>query len=297
MAGVAENAQLQLVGAVEGLRVQVLGVLRLRQAQDFNMVRTEKVLGQASVQTLTGGACGQLAQMQRNGERNPLAERTIGRKKKRALRQPGMQGDFRGVFVFQTQAVELEGRGVGCVGAFMFVHASPSAARIPRHRVDGDGKVSGHEPRLHQGPQQGDGARGVAAWVADPLGASNARGLGSAHLWKAIHPLRVRAVRRAGVDHAHGGVDDGGGCFAGRGIGQAQDGDIAAVDGLGAAGGVLAFGLGQGQQLQIRAATQAFVDLQTGGALVAIDEDKGWGGHGAGSCNGGMWNLRSRSKL
>ena len=131
MAGVAENAQLQLVGAVEGLRVQVLGVLRLRQAQDFNMVRTEKVLGQASVQTLTGGACGQLAQMQRNGERNPLAERTIGRKKKRALRQPGMQGDFRGVLVFQAQAVELEGRGI----AGALANAALTWARAQGHKV------------------------------------------------------------------------------------------------------------------------------------------------------------------
>ena len=58
-----------------------------------------------------------------------------------------------------------------------------------------------------------------------------------------------------------------------------KDGDVAAVDRLGAAAGVLAVRFGQGQQLQIRAAAQAVVDLQAGGALVAINENEGWIGH------------------
>ncbi len=89
---------------------------------------------------------------------------------------------------------------------------------------------------LHQGPQQGDGTCGVAAGVADALRAGNARGLRRIHLRKAVNPLRVRAVGRAGVDHAHGGVVGGGHGFAGGGVGQAQNGDVAAIDGFGAWG-------------------------------------------------------------
>ena len=153
---------------------------------------------------------------------------------------------------------------------------------------------------LHQGPQQGDGTCGVAAGVADALRAGNARGLRRIHLRKAVNPLRVRAVGRAGVDHAHGGVVDGGDCFAGGSVGQAQDGDVAAVDGFGAAGGVLAVGLGQRQQLQVGAAVQALVDLQAGGALVAVNKNKGLGSHGADSWQGwemGCGNLQRRSKI
>ena len=44
-------------------------------------------------------------------------------------------------------------------------------------------------------------------------------------------------------------------------------------------------------------AVQALVDLQAGGALVAVDKNEGLGGHGADSWHGGIWNLRRRSKL
>ena len=44
-------------------------------------------------------------------------------------------------------------------------------------------------------------------------------------------------------------------------------------------------------------AVQALVDLQAGGALVAVNKNKGLVGHGVDSWHGGMWNLRRRSKL
>lgn len=81
-------------------------------------------------------------------------------------------------------------------------------------------------------------------------------------------------MRRAGVDHPHLGVGDGRHRLARRFVGQAQDGDVGGIDGLGAAPRILAVGLGQGQQAQVGAAAQPFVDLQAGGALVAIDEYK-----------------------
>lgn len=86
---------------------------------------------------------------------------------------------------------------------------------------------------------------------------------------------------QAGVDHSHLGVVDSRHGLAGGVIGQAQQGDVGAVDGLAAALRVFALGLGQGQQAQVAAALQAGMDLQAGGALVAVDEDN-WGMHGQG---------------
>ena len=128
MSLVAEDAQAQLVGAVEGLRVQVLGFLRLRQVHDLHMGRARKVPRQAGMQLFSGGTCGQLAQMERDGEHDSLAERSIRREEKRPVRQPGMQGDFRGVLVLQPQAVDLERRGAGGPRALVFFHAGASTA-------------------------------------------------------------------------------------------------------------------------------------------------------------------------
>ncbi|MNR25661.1 hypothetical protein D3C85_1428250 [compost metagenome] len=77
----------------------------------------------------------------------------------------------------------------------------------------------------------------------------------------------------AGVDHPHLRVVDCRHGLAGGGIGQAQQGDVGAVDRLAASLRVFAFGFGQGQQAQVAAVLQAGMDLQAGGALVTVDED------------------------
>lgn len=64
-------------------------------------------------------------------------------------------------------------------------------------------------------------------------------------------------------------------------VGQAQQGDVSAVDGLAAALRVFTLGFGEGEQAQVAAAVQACMDLQAGGALVAIDENNR-GVHGQG---------------
>ena len=66
---------------------------------------------------------------------------------------------------------------------------------------------------------------------------------------------------------------DGGDCFAGGSVGQAQDGDAAAVDGFGAARGVLAVGFGQCHQLQVGAAVEALVDLPN---IIITPHVAGW---------------------
>ncbi|MNP23424.1 hypothetical protein D3C76_1161340 [compost metagenome] len=101
----------------------------------------------------------------------------------------------------------------------------------------------------------------------------NAFGLLVVQFWQAIDPARGGAVRRTGVDHPHLRVVDRCHGFTSGVVGQAQQGDVGAVDGLAAALRVFALGLGQGEQAQVAAALQAGMDLQAGGALVAVDED------------------------
>jgi hypothetical protein len=79
-------------------------------------------------------------------------------------------------------------------------------------------------------------------------------------------------VRRAGVDDAHGGVVDHGHRVARRGVGQAQDGDVAFVERAPARRRVLAQVHRQCANAKF-AAAQAVLQVEAGGALVAVDED------------------------
>jgi hypothetical protein len=82
-------------------------------------------------------------------------------------------------------------------------------------------------------------------------------------------------MRGTRIDHSHRGIDDGVDGFACGGIGQAKDGNVSGIDGFGAPQRMLALVGGKRQQPQVGAAAQALMDLQPGGALVAIDENKG----------------------
>ncbi|MCP1573168.1 hypothetical protein J2S30_001547 [Herbaspirillum rubrisubalbicans] len=92
---------------------------------------------------------------------------------------------------------------------------------------------------------------------------------------------------RAGIDDTDLGIFNQRHRFAGGGVGQAQQGDVGAVDGFGAAPRILALGWRQGQHAQVGATAQALVDLQTGGALVAVDEDEGKSAHAVLQCRKG----------
>jgi hypothetical protein len=95
------------------------------------------------------------------------------------------------------------------------------------------------------------------------------------HLGKAVDPFGLRAMGRTRVDHAYRRVPDEADRFARGRVGQAQDGDIARVECIGAARGVLAFGGGKREQPYVGAVAQTRVNLQPGRALVAVDEDSG----------------------
>ncbi|MNL27759.1 hypothetical protein D3C87_1493680 [compost metagenome] len=215
----------------------------------------------------------QQARLQRNRQHDALAKRAVGRHEHRALRQPRMRFDLGGVLVRQAQAVQLERRPLHAARPFIGIHAGAAAARIARHRMHNHRIVGGHQPRLDQGAQQGDGARGVAAGVADPLGLRDHVGLPRAHLRKPVHPTRRGAMRRTGVDDAHRRVHHRRRRLARRLVRQAQDGHVTGVDGVGTALRILAFGLGQRQQAQVGTAVQTFMNLQAGGALVAVNKD------------------------
>ncbi len=83
------------------------------------------------------------------------------------------------------------------------------------------------------------------------------------------------AVRRARIDHPNGGVFDGRYRVACGLVGQAENRDVAVVDGFGATLRILAMFRAEGEKPQIAALAQTLMDLQPGGALVAIDEYKG----------------------
>jgi hypothetical protein len=80
-------------------------------------------------------------------------------------------------------------------------------------------------------------------------------------------------VRGRGVDHPHVAVVDHPDRRARRLVGKAQHDDIGGVEHVGAAGGVLALGLGQRQELELRTPLEPGPDLEPGGARLAVDED------------------------
>ncbi|MDT4821170.1 hypothetical protein FQZ97_543330 [compost metagenome] len=232
------------------------------------------------MQALAVHARRQQAQLQRHGQDDALAEGAVRGYEDRPRRQAGVPFDFRRVLVRQAQPIKLERRPLRSAGPFVGVHAGAPAARIARYRMHRHRVIGRHQACPDQRAQQRDGAGGIAARVAHAQGLRNQPALVRIHFGKAVHPSRVRAMRRTGVDHADRRIHDGSRRLARRLVGQAQDRHVAGVDGLGAALRVLAFGLGQRHQLQVGSPVQAFMDLQARGALVAVDENKRFG-HGA----------------
>ncbi len=234
--------------------------------------------GQRGMQVGRAGAAGQGVQVQRNGQHDALAVVAVGRQEDRPHLQAGMVLDLGHMLVVQAQAVHLQRRCAGA-GRLMLGDARLAAARVARHRVDGQRLRGRQQAGVDQRPQQGQRAGGIAAWVADARGCGDARRLAGRQLGQAVDPARRRAVGRAGVDQPHTRPPhqrDGG---AGGVVWKAQQGDVAGVQRLGAAGGVAALGVGQGQQAQVGARAQAVQQLQAGGALVTVDEHEGLG-HG-----------------
>jgi hypothetical protein len=131
-------------------------------------------------------------------------------------------------------------------------------------------------PGLHQRPDQGDGAGGIAAGVGHAIVAVLIadRWLLHSSGKPKVQPSAVRCAVEASMTLTDG-VADQADRLARRVVRQAEDHQVGGVEQLGPGGGVLAaFGRDR-QQLEVRAADQPLADLQAGGAGLAVDENPG----------------------
>ena len=90
-------------------------------------------------------------------------------------------------------------------------------------------------------------------------------------LGKAVVPIRVGAVRGRGIDDTGGVILDERNGLACRRIRQAQKRNVGCIEELAALLDVLALVLVDEQQLDIVAAAETLINLQTGRAFLAVD--------------------------
>ncbi len=141
--------------------------------------------------------------------------------------------------------------------------------------MNADRVVAGYEPSLQQGTQQANCTGRIATGIGDPTCVRNALSLSQRHFRKAVCPVRLCAVGGTCVDYLDGRINNGVHRLARGGIRQTEDGDVAGVDGLCATPRIFAFRSGKREQSKVGPVAQPFVDLQPGGALVAVDENNG----------------------
>ena len=139
--------------------------------------------------------------------------------------------------------------------------------------MNADGVIARDEPSLHQRTQQANRTGRIATGIGDPARVCNFFSLPRRHLRKPVSPVRLCTVRGACVDDANRRIDNRGHSLARGGIRQAEDGDVAGVDGFRASLQILALRGSKRDQSDIGPVTQPFVDEQPSGALVAVDEN------------------------
>ena len=144
-----------------------------------------------------------------------------------------------------------------------------AAAGVAGEGIAGQGIIRPHNAQLHQRGNRGDKARCMAAGVCDALCGFD--GLAVADFSKAVNPVGVGAVGGGSVDDAGGGIFHQRHSFHGRGVRQAQENNIRRVHEFGALHAVFALILVNKQQLDILAAAQPPVNLQAGGAFLAVN--------------------------
>jgi len=136
-------------------------------------------------------------------------------------------------------------------------------------RIVGRNEASFNE-RMHDQVK----AAGVAARHGDFLRVLHFFALRCREFRQAVNPVRIGAVCGAGIQNARAliGWIKQRDRFLGCRIGQAQKYHVGRVDELGLDLGVLALGFGDGEDFDFAAALQALVDLQTRGAVAAVDK-------------------------
>ena len=133
--------------------------------------------------------------------------------------------------------------------------------------------VRRQQPPLYQRCNQGDKARGVAAGVGDPLGCLDGIPLLLAQLREAVNPAWGGPVGGGGVDDPGIGVFHQLYRLHGSLVRQAEEHQVGLVHQLFPLGGVLALVFVDEQESDVLPARQPVVDLEAGGALLAVDVD------------------------
>ena len=157
------------------------------------------------------------------------------------------------------------------LGAFVVRDHFFAATRIARNARAAEKSILGHKAKLHNGMHQRDKAGGIAA------GHRHAgRGFDlvavSVQLGQAIGPRRVGAEGSAGVQNFHLRLYQRHHLTAG-GIGQAQKGQVAGIDHLGALVHILAALLADAEQLNVRLLGKAVENAQAGGSGAAVNKN------------------------
>lgn len=195
-----------------------------------------------------------------------MGEKTGGNLQSRHLLHLGQ------MLVLQAEAVDVGGvQGRSPVRRLVFRNHLPAAAGVAGERVAGHRIVGGQDPHGHQGGGGRQKAGGVTAGVGHPFGVPDPLPLAGQQLGEAVDPAGGGAVGGGGVHHPGVLVFDERHRLHGGGVGQAQEHQIGRVQETFALGGVLALVRVNAQQLDVVPGSQALVDLQAGGALLAVN--------------------------
>ena len=174
------------------------------------------------------------------------------------MHEPGDLCHLRQVLVLLREAVLAGGieRRRAALGLIIGDHAL-AAAGIAGEGVAGEQRVRRQGPRLYQRLHQGYEAAGVAAGTGHAPAVYHRLAVLRRELREAVRPAGGDAVGGGGVHHAHvGGLDHGHGLAAGL-VWQAEDGDVAAVEGLAARRRVPSRLAAEREELDIRALGEA----------------------------------------
>ena len=130
--------------------------------------------------------------------------------------------------------------------------------------------TGGKHPPLHQRPDQGQKAGGVAPRVGHPFGARNLLPL-AGELRESVHPARGHPVGGGAVDDPGVGICHQLHCLHGGGVRQAQKHDIRRIHQPRPLGVVLPLFLFDQQKLDVLPGGQAVANLEARGALPAVN--------------------------
>jgi len=206
-------------------------------------------------------------------DQHALPEIADRRHEQRARGQRRPFDDLGHVLVLEAEAVFLEQRRlVGLVG----LDHLPPAAGIAGDRVDRQREVGRDQTCVDQRAKNRNGAGGVAAGIGDLAGALDGVALPRCELRKSVCPAVGHAMRGGGVEQPRPvGAEalDNIGRFAGRVVGQAENGEIDRGQQFGLGAGILApLGVDR-DELDARVRPELLPDLEPGGAGLAVDED------------------------